>query len=114
MPLLERARVEVYLPDLPHAAYYNLLEQLTQEFTYAFGGCTTIQGLDGSYLSEAGRSIRDKINLIYTDTPYAFGQNIGILSNYCDRLRAAIHTALNEETVLVTCNSIYHAHDNSH
>ena len=38
MPLLERARVEVYLPDLPHAAYYNLLEELTQEFTHMFGG----------------------------------------------------------------------------
>jgi hypothetical protein len=38
LPLLERARVEVYLPDLPRAAYYNLLDELTQEFTYAFGG----------------------------------------------------------------------------
>jgi hypothetical protein len=38
LPLLERARVEVYLPDLPRAAYYNLLDELTQEFTYTFGG----------------------------------------------------------------------------
>lgn len=113
MPLLERARVEVYLPDLPHAAYYNLLEQLTQEFTYTFGGCTTIQGLGGSYLSDAGTPVRDRINLIYTDTPYPFQQNLGILSNYCDKLKAAIYTALDEETVLVTCTSLYHAHETS-
>ena len=113
MPLLERARVEVYLPDLPHAAYYNLLEQLTQEFTYTFGGCTTIQGLDGSYLSEMGSLIRDRINLIYTDTPYVFEENKDTLSNYCDKLKAAITTALDEETVLVTCATIYHAYDNS-
>jgi hypothetical protein len=93
LPLLERARVEVYLPDQPRAAYYQLLEQLTQEFTYTFGGSTTIQGLDGSYLSEAGALIRDRINLIYTDTPYEFQENIGTLSNYCDRLKAAINVA---------------------
>jgi hypothetical protein len=56
LPLFERARVEVYLPDLPRAAYYNLLDELTQEFTYAFGGCTTIRGLDRSYLSEGVNS----------------------------------------------------------
>ena len=34
MPLSEKARVEVYLPDLPKQAYQNLLEALEQEFTY--------------------------------------------------------------------------------
>ena len=69
MPPSEKARIEVYLPDLPRAAYYDLLEELSREFTYAFGGCTIIQGLDGSYLSEAGLPVQDRINLIYTDTP---------------------------------------------
>lgn len=72
MPLSERARVEVYLPDLPRAIYQDLLAALTREFTYTFGGCTIIGGLDGSYLSQAGLHIQDRINLIYTDTPYAF------------------------------------------
>lgn len=35
MPLLERARVEVYLPNLPAEAYGKLLEAFNQEFTYA-------------------------------------------------------------------------------
>lgn len=51
MPLLERARVEVYVPDLAPAQYRNLLLSFEEEFTYAFGGCTIIRGLDGSYLS---------------------------------------------------------------
>ncbi len=52
MPLLEKARVEIYLPDLPKPAYENLLIALAQEFTYAFGGSTLIRGLEGSYLSQ--------------------------------------------------------------
>ncbi len=64
MPLSEKARIEVYLPDLPQAAYLDLLNTLAQEFTYTFGGCTIIRGLDGSYLSRAGTQIQDRINLI--------------------------------------------------
>lgn len=80
MPLLEKARVEVYLPDLPRAAYQDLLGAPEREFTYAFGGCTIIRGLDGSYLSQAGLQIQDRINLIYTDTPYSFEENFETLS----------------------------------
>jgi hypothetical protein len=108
LPLLERARVEVYLTDLPRAAYYNLLDELTQEFTYTFGGCTIIHGLDGSYLSEAGSLIQDRINLIYTDTPYAFEENFATISTYSDKLKSAVNTALDEETVLITVAQIYH------
>jgi hypothetical protein len=38
LPLLERARVEVYVPDLPAPHYHNLLLSFEEEFTYAFGG----------------------------------------------------------------------------
>lgn len=109
MPLSERARVEVYLPDLPRAAYQDLLDKLTQEFTYTFGGCTIIRGLDGSYLSQAGLQIQDRINLIYTDTPYAFEENFEIASAYADKLKAAVNTALEEEAVLIAVAKIYHA-----
>ena len=109
MPLSERARVEVYLPDLPRAAYQDLLNELAQEFTYTFGGCTIIRGLDGSYLSRACLQIQDRINLIYTDTPYAFEENFEIVAAYTDRLKAAVNTALEEEAVLITVGKIYHA-----
>jgi 3'-phosphoadenosine 5'-phosphosulfate sulfotransferase (PAPS reductase)/FAD synthetase len=109
LPLSERARVEVYLPDLPRAAYQDLLSELAQEFTYTFGGCTIIRGLDGSYLSQAGSQIQDRINLIYTDTPYAFEENFEIISTYADKLKAAVNIALEEEAVLITVAMIYHA-----
>jgi 3'-phosphoadenosine 5'-phosphosulfate sulfotransferase (PAPS reductase)/FAD synthetase len=107
LPLSERARVEVYLPDLPRAAYQDLLIELAQEFTYTFGGCTIIRGLDGSYLSQAGSQIQDRINLIYTDTPYAFEENFEIVSTYADKLKAAVNIALEEEAVLITVSQIY-------
>ena len=109
MPLLERARVEVYLPDLPRAAYYNPLDELTQEFTYTFGGCTIIQGLDGSYFSEAGSPIQDRINLIYTDTPYAFAENFEIISTYADKLKAAVNAALEKKLFSSQSLKVYHA-----
>ena len=33
MPLSERARIEVYIPDLPKPAYQDLLEAFDREFT---------------------------------------------------------------------------------
>ena len=97
MPLLERARVEVYLPGLPRAAYHDLLDELTGEFTYTFGGCTIIHGLDGSYLSEAGSPIQDRINLIYTDLPLALSTKFQSVARYADELRQAAFEDLAEE-----------------
>jgi hypothetical protein len=84
LPLLERARVELYLPDLPTAAYQNLLGAFDQEFTYAFGGCTIIRGLSGSYLSRAGVKTPDRINLIYTDLPLALSTNLESVAKYAE------------------------------
>ena len=109
MPLSERARVEVYLPDLPRAVYQDLLAALTQEFTYTFGGCTINAGLDGSYLSSAGLQTHDRINLIYTDTPYPFEENFEIISAYADKLKAAVFAALEEDAILVVVMKTYHA-----
>ncbi len=109
MPLSEKARIEVYLPDLPRAAYQDLLKTLAQEFAYTFGGCTIIRGLDGSYLSRAGLQIQDRINLIYADTPYSFTENFEIISSYADRLKEAASAALEEEAILVAVVKVYHA-----
>lgn len=109
MPLSERARIEVYLPDLPRLSYQDLLEAVTEEFTYAFGGCTIIHGLDGSYLSQADLPIKDRVNLIYTDTPYSFTENFDILSAYADKLNRAALVALEEEVILVVLSQCYHS-----
>ena len=109
MPLSEKARVEVYLPDLPKASYQDLLAALDQEFTHTFGGCTIIRGLEGSYLSQAGLKVEDRVALIYTDTPYGFSENSAIISKYADKLRDAAYRALEEEEILVVVFSVYHS-----
>ena len=109
MPLSEKARIEVYLPDLPKAAYQDLLDALDGEFTFAFGGCTIIRGLDGSYLARSGIKLQDRVTIIYTDTPYGFTENFATLSKYTDALRQAAFKALEEEAILVVVHPVYHS-----
>ena len=109
MPLLERVRVEVYLPDLPSSEYQNLLRSFEEEFTYAFGGSTIIRGLEGSYLSEAGERIPARINLLYSDAPVALATSFDSLAAYVRELRSAAFEALPEEAVLISVEQVYHA-----
>lgn len=109
MPLLERARVEVYVPDLSAPTYRNLLLAFEEEFTYAFGGCTIVRGLDGRYLSQAGVKVPDRINLIYTDLPLALSTNFESAARYTRQLKESAHVALAEEAVLVAVSQIYHS-----
>jgi hypothetical protein len=82
LPLFEKARIEVYLPDVDHPAYPELLAALVREFTYTFGGSTLVRGLEGSYLSRAGSVMHDHINLLYADASFAFTGNFATLSLY--------------------------------
>ncbi|MGB7202853.1 MAG: hypothetical protein WBD16_11425 [Pyrinomonadaceae bacterium] len=109
LPLSAKGRIEVYLPDLLEPAYQSLLLALENEFTYNFGGCTIVRGLDGNYLSKSGVKIHDRITIIYTDSPYSFQEHLPVLSSYIDWLRDAAFEALNEETILVTAFQIFHA-----
>jgi len=109
LPLSEKARIEVYIPDLPQQTYQNLLDALAQEFTYTFGGATIIRGLDGSYLSRLGVHMQDRVHLIYTDTPFAFAENFASISRYTEALREADFEALTEEAILVVVLQVYHA-----
>jgi hypothetical protein len=109
LPLSAKGRIEVYLPDLLKPSYQNLLQAFDNEFTYTFGGCTIVRGLDGSYLSNFGERIPDRINLIYTDTPYSFQENADLLSSYTDEIRKAAFDALDEEAILVVVLQVYHS-----
>lgn len=109
MPLSEEARMEVYLPDLPAPAYQRLLDALEQEFSYTFWGCTILHSLNGSYLSNYGLTIKDRVNLLYTDTPFAFSENQATLSQYVDELRSAAFQALDEEAIFVAVYPVFHA-----
>src|SRR5438874_2457717 len=44
--------------DVPRPEYQDLLAELEEEFTYAFGGCTTLRGLEGNYLFRLGLLVR--------------------------------------------------------
>ena len=108
MPLLERVRVEVYLPDPHRTEYDNLLRLLEREFTYAFGGCTIVRGLEGDYLSNYGERSLDLINLIYTDVPLALSVDFTSVAAYVRELKHAATEALTEEVVMVAVEQIYH------
>ena len=109
MPLSAKGRIEVYLPDLPKSSYKNLLQAFDDEFTYNFGGCTIVRGLESSYLSKSGQPIKDRVNLIYTDTPYSFLDNLELLSTYTEKLRKTAFEALDEEAGLVIAWQVYHS-----
>lgn len=109
MPLSEKVRIEIYLPDLPDPAYRELLDALEREFTHSFGGSTTIRGISGSYLSRLGLTVQDRVNLVYTDTPFSFDEHLERLSRYADALRNAAFEALEEEAVLVAAYKVYHS-----
>ena len=109
MPLSEKVRIEVYLPDVSRPEYQDLLAELEQEFTYTFGGCTTLRGLEGHYLAQGGNIIRDRVNLIYSDAPFSLEGNFDTISHYTDRLRQAAFDALDEEAILVAVHPIFHS-----
>ena len=109
MPLSERVRIEVYIPDLPKSSYNELLDAFDREFTYTFGGCTIVRGLDGSYLSQSGHKIQDRVNVIYTGIPLNLKAGRPRISRYVDRLRVAAFEALDEEAILVAAFTIYHS-----
>ncbi len=86
-----------------------MLAAFDQEFTYTFGGCTIIRGLDGSYLSRAGSKMQDSISIIYTDVPLALEENFERFSRYADNLKKAAYEALEEEAVLVAALKVYYS-----
>jgi hypothetical protein len=108
LPLLERTRVEVYLPDLPSSEYQNLLRSFEEELTYAFGGASIVRGLEGSYLSESGERIPDRINLLYSDAPLALSTDFASVAAYVRELKSAAMDALSEEAVLISVEQVYH------
>ncbi len=109
MPLFEKVRVEIYVPDLPKQSYQDLLGRLEQEFTHTFGGVTVLRGVRGSYLSRFGLTMRDRVDLVYSDIPLSLATDRELISRYGDYIREAAFAALEEEAVLVVVQTVYHA-----
>ena len=110
MTLSAKGRIEIYVPDPLDESYIQVLAALEDEFTYNFGGCSIIRGIDGNYLSDDGEKGSDRINLIYTDTPYSFEENLKPLADYMDQIRSAVSEALKlEESILVAAYPVFHS-----
>ena len=109
MPLLRRARIEVYLPDKREIAYRRLKKAIEREFLFTFGGCTVIGDIKGLYLSSGDRRETDKITLVYADTPFGLSRNMKLISGYADSVREACSEALPEQSVLVVVHEVMHS-----
>lgn len=109
MPISARARIEIYLPDVPKKVYRNARRAFEREFLETFGGCTVIKNIKGLYLSADGKPETDKIILLYTDTPFEFRKNRAALSKYTDELREVAYRATDEESILIVVHEIYHS-----
>lgn len=109
MPLSEKLRIEVFLPDNPDPAYKALLKQLQQEFTYSFGGCSVISGLEGQYRSEVdGSTIVDRVHLLFVDTNLEYDPDREELTQYLHHLYRTAYEALDEEAILISVYQIGH------
>ena len=109
MPISARARIEIYLPDVPKKVYRNARRAFEREFLETFGGCTVIKNIKGLYLSADGKTETDKIVLLYADTPFEFRKNRAALSKYTDELRDIAYQTTNEESILIVVHEIYHS-----
>ncbi len=68
-----------------------------------------MRGIEGSYLSETGDRIPDRINLIYSDASLALSTNFDTVAAYVRELKGAAMEALSEEVVLISVGQVYHA-----
>ncbi len=108
MPLSEKVRLEIFIPDPPDTAYRDLLEELATELSYAFGGCTEFAA-SGKYHSFDGFIFSEKINILFSDAPLLWERGRVALGQYVDWVRDAAQLALEqEEVVLVSVYPVGH------
>ena len=109
MPLSEKVRIEIFIPDLLDPVYGGILEELGNELAYAFGGCTII-GTSGKYRSSAGLILADKVQLLFSDTAFLWVRDRLLVEQYADRMRIVVKRALSrEEAILVVVCPVSHA-----
>ena len=108
MPLSEKVRIEIFIPDLPDPIYGSLLDELGSELSYAFGG-STVLAASGKYRSAEGFILRDRINLLFSDAPFLWERDRLTMTRYIELLRIVTQRALEqEEAVLISAHPVYH------
>ena len=61
------------------------------------------------YFGSDSKTDIDRVNLVYTDTPFGFDDHFKDISKYTDELRAATLEASEEESILIVVQGIYHS-----
>lgn len=108
MPLLEKIRIELFIPDLPDPIYGRLLAILGDELSYTFGGCT-VSPMQGKYRSVAGTILPDNINVLFTDTPFFWHKDRLLVEQYAAALHQVVKQVLAaEEAILIAVYPVYH------
>jgi hypothetical protein len=108
LPLSEKVRIEIFIPDLPDPIYGRILEELGNELAYAFGGSTVIRA-EGKYHSSDRSILPDKVNLLFSDTPFVWSRDKLTIELYAQRLRLVVQRALTtEESILVLVYPVFH------
>lgn len=96
------------MPDLPDPIYGRLLEELGDELSYAFGGCT-VTSTQGKYRSTTGFILPNKINILFTDTPFYWNKDRLLIEQYAGSLRQVVQQVLSsEEAILIAVYPVYH------
>jgi hypothetical protein len=96
------------LPDSSDPVYQDLLKELSEEFSYTFGGCT-ITSSSGKYHSLSGVIMPDKIHILFTDIPCLWNNDRLPIERYVENVRKAVKKALAaEEAILVVVYPVYH------
>jgi len=108
LPLFEKVRIELFIPDLPDPIYARLLEEFGNELSYAFGGCTAIS-TQGKYRSTAGSILPDNVTLLFTDTPFQWNKDRLLIERYTRSLQRVVGQVLsNEEAISISAHPVYH------
>jgi hypothetical protein len=104
----------VYLPERPDDPSYHLtLNWIADEFTYLrAGGASTIEHIDGRYLSpRTGMSIHERVSLVYADFPadWSRRQERAEVLRYLEELKQFAEAVLwQEETILLVVSPVFH------
>jgi hypothetical protein len=79
------------------------------ELSYTFGGCTVLSA-SGSFRSQTGIILPDKIHILFTDVDLELKKDRLSIGQYVGCVTDAIQAALaDEESILISIHPIYHA-----
>jgi hypothetical protein len=107
--LVQRARIEAYVPLKLDPLYEDAVEWLVLDFCYCFGGCTILNDASGYYLDLHGRILPDRVSIVYTDTPLSLPSQRRLVESYVAGLAGFLQSKLyREEAILITALSILH------